>query len=1366
MIDTKSHSKFNRGRVLGTDICSVSYEIDYQGKKRALKVFQSHNPEDFEKNLSLFRNEARLLSRIKNSGLIEVFEYINSQDEPYVISEMNTGISLLEKIKQGHLTISEIIQLASGLAQTLSAVHRCQVTVQNLKAENITVDSFLYPKIIDFKIAREICSFDVDENDYRLKDLNSLGLLLRELLSSLKENSKDPRAELFNQIIELLVSQDPLRRYQTALGVALDLEQLQEKTNLSDMRLRQYDIRLRQSSRIPLVGRKDELTKLAGSFQKSKLGYGNLTIIESQPGGGKTHLAQHFLAQSPNKNELLLSGKVRTGEKIPYLVFKEILENLLQKISTLQPTDLFCERVRSSLEGCNAIQVLSPSFLSNFNLSSVEATQYQNREQFVIEIAQFFLNLSDEFNGLTLFIEDIQWLDSGSQEVIQKISEGLYHRNIFLLMTASSDLQSKAQTQRIIESWKAAPMTRLHLGQLGFPEMKQIANYFLNGLTLSDDTIYKFFYRSRGNPFVFIQFLYSMVNAQIVKNNNGECSVDDGRFESLELSSDLMTLFSESIKKTQPTTQRLLKIGTFLGRNFMESHLRAFASEVEVQRALGEALSSHLIEVDSQGYLHFLHDKLREALVSLMDVKEKQELQQKIAEAMSLGIFSTYTIADNFFEGVPSKNPQVVYDFGIEASAMSLKEFSVTSASDFLIRTEKIYQEYKIKDAELLTKKIRARIHLLKALNFFNENHRTRAWTEIENGLRELGYTLPTTFWGTWLRGAFHKFTSPILSISQKNKFLVKNKIASDLYQAAVNNYSLSPNKLKFRARGVESSQAQLDVVLKISEMANTSLNLKEFANQSLQQIGVLFKARQAHLIMGQSLTSDLEILGSYFSDKTNSVTKINAALVAKSLTGGEPAFGGPVDLSPGRREQNIISVPLKLKGKVLGVLYLDLHNERNTFRKNDLFALRSIARQVSLYMDKVSSTEKINRLFQQGMSLGLHVNSLSAFKSILDEIIKSLDVIKAFVVLDLSTNIELKNGFGRHVQGLDVKKMSDPCLALVQRCKDENRPIVFESADATEMAGLFIAAAPLVIKDKIIGALCIENHMNASLEESVDLDLFTHLARQLALIISYAQVTQVEIEKIQNEKDLQFSAAAKELFLPQSQIFENSWVKLEGFYKSSTQSGGDWWWYDTWGHSQILVLIGDVKGPGVGPAMVTGVVAACYQSLLDSSEQRTVDNLLKSMDQVLQKICQGNYLMSLSALLVDHETGKVSWWTAGGTDLICVNSPGDLQLYSNKGNLLGSGNFQLGYKETRLQDGTTLYLYTDGATELKNSHGVEFGLRRLIRAIDSLDHNGTENFTSTLGEKVLNWTEGQNLNDDVVIVGIKYKGKKGQIAS
>ena len=228
---------------------------------------------------------------------------------------------------------------------------------------------------------------------------------------------------------------------------------------------------------------------------------------------------------------------------------------------------------------------------------------------------------------------------------------------------------------------------------------------------------------------------------------------------------------------------------------------------------------------------------------------------------------------------------------------------------------------------------------------------------------------------------------------------------------------------------------------------------------------------------------------------------------------------------------------------------------------------------------------------------------------------------------------------------------------------------------------------------------------------------------------VTQVKLTAVEFGRMQSElntaKEVQDS-----LFIEPS--FDSKNCSIAASYTSASECGGDWWYYNQVGE-KMFIWIGDVTGHGAAAALVTAAARASV-SLIERDPFITPLKALQHLNWAVSAVSRGKKLMSFFVASIDLQTGNCHYANAGHPAPIHITAsatpdPSNIRFLSlTASTLLGmlpDPNFEEG--TFNLGKGDTIFVYTDGVTEIANERDMAFGDRRLFKSLLESEKNSSE---------------------------------------
>ena len=212
----------------------------------------------------------------------------------------------------------------------------------------------------------------------------------------------------------------------------------------------------------------------------------------------------------------------------------------------------------------------------------------------------------------------------------------------------------------------------------------------------------------------------------------------------------------------------------------------------------------------------------------------------------------------------------------------------------------------------------------------------------------------------------------------------------------------------------------------------------------------------------------------------------------------------------------------------------------------------------------------------------------------------------------------------------------------------------------------------------------------------------------------------------------------------------ERNDIDIYGMLLPAREVGGDL--FDFFIRDEKLFFcIGDVSGKGVPSAMVMAQVLSLFRSLM--SRGNNPAHIMVSLNEVFCHHNESNMFITFFVGVLDLPTGRLRYCNAGHDRPIIV---GQGSLEANPHLPLGVfDDVKYETQETQLENGTTLFLYTDGLTEAMNKQHEMFRLERVMETL--VEKESCQALVEHMQETVKTFVQGAEQSDDLTMLAIRY---------
>ena len=455
-----------------------------------------------------------------------------------------------------------------------------------------------------------------------------------------------------SDIVLKLLAKSPDARYQSARGLHYDLAQLrdamQRNDDLPDGPLGQRDVsdRYRPGSR--LFGRKVDRSTLMASFNSAQSGHSRLHLIQGHSGTGKTSLARVLRAPDILAGGVYAEGKCEQFQRLqPYTAWVGALECAVVQWLARPPRQR--QPLRNSIlsaVGANGrlLTDLIPGLdqLIGAQPEVVALGQSETQQRLRHVFVQFLMACAREGGPLVLLLDDLQWVDSASLELLDTLLRA--EESAPLLVVAAfrdNEVDAVHPLSLVVQRLEDAlpeVVTRSALSNLTLTDTQALV---VDRFKVSDaraiDLARVLQAKTDGNPLFFQQLLKQLCDTRVLYFDEAQdgWNWSQEALAAVEISADVVSLLIDKLHGLTGEAQSLLARMACLGNRCTLATLARVAEMAPstVLQRLEPALQDYLILRDNDE-LRFSHDRMQQAAYALLDHKDKRVQHLRIARLL------------------------------------------------------------------------------------------------------------------------------------------------------------------------------------------------------------------------------------------------------------------------------------------------------------------------------------------------------------------------------------------------------------------------------------------------------------------------------------------------------------------------------------------------------------------------------------------------------------------------------------------------------------------------------------------------------------------------------------------------------------
>ena len=396
-------------------------------------------------------------------------------------------------------------------------------------------------------------------------------------------------------------------------------------------------VRLRRRPTVGVVGRKVELEVVADAFKRVAGSEGReVLFVSGEAGLGKTTLVGEAALAASDVGACVLFGHCEEDLATPYQLFAEAIGHYV----THAPDEQLLAHVE--VHGSELARLVPTLATRIPDLPPSRATDSDTERYLLLGAVVGLLALASERQPVVLVLDDLQWADTASLELLRHLISADQPMAVLVLGTyRETELSHTHPLFGTLAALRRQPeVARLDLtglddaGVVSF--LEAAAGHSLDDAAV--DLAHALYRETDGNPFFVGEVLRHLSETgAIYQNATGRWIAVDS-LEGVGLPASVREVIGARVGRLGAVAGRVLALAAVIGRDF-DTDLLARAAEISDETLLDildEGAAAALVRElpAAPGHFNFAHALIQHALYEALGTTRRARAHRQVAEAL------------------------------------------------------------------------------------------------------------------------------------------------------------------------------------------------------------------------------------------------------------------------------------------------------------------------------------------------------------------------------------------------------------------------------------------------------------------------------------------------------------------------------------------------------------------------------------------------------------------------------------------------------------------------------------------------------------------------------------------------------------
>ena len=343
---------------------------------------------------------------------------------------------------------------------------------------------------------------------------------------------------------------------------------------------------------------------------------------------------------------------------------------------------------------------------------------------------------------------------------------------------------------------------------------------------------------------------------------------------------------------------------------------------------------------------------------------------------------------------------------------------------------------------------------------------------------------------------------------------------------------------------------------------------------------------------------------------------------------------------------------------------------------------------------------------------------------------------------------LDLKDG----VMGKAVQQKKCIRVGNVRKDVREIAEFYFDLDNKTNFTTYSVLCSPLIAANECLGVIhCLNKKTESKLFIEDDRQLLETLSSPAAMAIRNAKMAKEMVEKNKIQKEVEIVGEIQKSLLSQN---KKEAFPIAGINIPAKVVSGDFYNFSDLGDGKYGFGVADVSGKGIKSSLLMSKASSLYRCL-SKTNFSAADLLIQLNNEICETISRGMFVTMLIGIY-DSNKKEMLLSSAGHEPPIIFSKDGSFTNYTEAGPPLGIMPNTKYTEHTISFADSSMYIFTDGITEIKNPNGEMLGSEGFENYIKKYQETPNNERLKTIIDDILK--TGHLQKDDLTIVVVDGK--------